>query len=151
MPDVGTRARREHQTCKPGHTRMCGSQIQREHAGVLMELIGMDTRTLICAHGKSPERWCGSHMCREHRGGCPKPGPRLEPSAVSWLAEMHSETSLAPRWHPRIGGQLGLWVSSSRTLLWERTEFLPALPALLRCTSRTPRSREGWPWAPPPR
>jgi hypothetical protein len=76
--------------------------------------------------------WAGWVSCLQGTGdSCTKPGPRPGPSAWSWLAQVDSELSPAPRCHPHTA----------------RAELLPALSILPRCTSRMPRSPEGWAWA----
>lgn len=137
VPDLSTPAHREHQTREPDHTGMRGTQIYRERADMLTGLTSMDTHTMTCA----PECWQGWHTCREHRGGCP-PGQ----AAALWAIR-----GSRARWVPTHSGAAGPLHQLLQAVLWGRTDFLPALPVLPRCTSRTPRWQEGWPWAQPPR
>lgn len=109
----------EHQTCKPGHTGVCGTDIKG---------------TCRCANRA---HWCG----HKYTDVCTWEMPRL----LVWHMRREHWSRLEPSLAPTP------WVSSSRLVLGERTEPLPPLPTPPRCTSRMPRSREGWPWGPPQR
>lgn len=81
-----------------------------------------------------------SDRCAEDTGGCPEPGQ---------TGALRSPSLGCPLSHPWLWGQVAPCTAGRRGLgVRGRTDCLPPLP---RCTSRTPRWREGWPWAPLPR